>query len=235
MNLSNASTLTALVSVLTIAPVMRVDAISAPPLETQVKQVAQWFTGFFNNSQQVVNNPSIPLITLSSCSVQLDNANSTFGTENLYLEQKSINRFRLYSFSPGTSSVNLSIRSFQSNNLYSGLCNRPQSEQIIDYSQVLQTACQLNLFWQQTSYTGNNAPNGCPTRSNGKVVSSVTIFPNSIISLDEIFAPNGDLLVSTPIEFRRVEPIPEPSLIIGLLAISLWAWAKAISSRTGKI
>jgi len=235
MNLSKASTLTAIVSVLTIAPVMRVDAISAPSLETQVKQVAQWFTGFFNNSQQVVDNPSIPLITLSSCSVQLANANSTFGTENLYLEQQSINRFRLYSFSPGTSSVNLSIRSFQSNNLYSGLCNRPQSEQIIDYSQVLQTACQLNLFWQQNRYTGNNAPNGCPTRSNGKVVSSVTIFPNSIISLDEIFAPNGDLLVSTPIEFRRVETIPESSFIIGLLAISLWAWARVISSRTGTI
>jgi hypothetical protein len=232
MNLSNAFTLTALISVLTIAPVMRVDAISAPPLETQVKQVAQWFTGFFNNSQQVVNNPSIPLITLSSCSVQLDNANSTFGTENLYLEQPSINRFRLYSFAPGTSSVNLSIRSFQSNNLYSGLCTRPQSEQIIDDSQVLQTACQLNLFWrQQNSYTGNNAPNGCPTSSNGKVVSSVTISQNLISSLDAIFAPNGNLLFATPIEFRRVEPILEPSFIIGLLAVSLWGSAKAISSR----
>jgi hypothetical protein len=235
MNINKVSTLTVIVSVLTIAPVTQVNAIGAPPLETQVKQVAQWFTGLFDNSQQVANNPSIPLITLSSCSVQLDNANSTFGTENLYLEQPSINRFRLYSFSPGTSSVNLSIRSFQSNNLYSGLCNRPQSEQIIDDSQVLQTACQLNLFLQQTNYTGNNAPNGCPTRSNGKVVSSVTIFPNSIISLDEIFAPNGDLLVSTPIEFRRVEPIPEPSLIIGLLAISLWGSARVIFNRIDTI
>lgn len=231
MSLNKVYTLTALVSVLTITPVTQVNAASVRPLEAQVKQVAQWFTGLFDNSQQVANNPSIPLITLSSCNVQLANADSTSGIKNLYLEQKSINRFRLYSFSPGNSSVNLSIRGFESNSLYSGLCNRPQSEQIIDYSQVLQTSCQLNLFWQQTSYTGNNAPNGCPTRTSGKVVSSVTISQNFINSLDAIFAPNDNLLFATPIEFRRVEPIPEPSFIIGLLAVSLWGSAKAISSR----
>ncbi|BCL37675.1 chromophore lyase CpcT/CpeT [Nostoc sp. MS1] len=231
MNINKAYTLTALIPVLTIAPVTRVNAISAPPLKTQVKQVAQWFTGLFDNSQQVANNPSIPLITLSSCSVDLTNANPTSEIENIYLEQKSINRFRLYSFSPGTSSVNLSIRSFESSSLYSGLCNRPQSQQIIDYSQVLQTSCELNLFWQQNSYIGNNAPNGCPTSSNGKVVSSVTIFPNSINSLDQIFASNGKLLFATPVEFRRIAPIPEPSLIIGLLVVSLWGSAKAISRR----
>ncbi|WP_414565748.1 MULTISPECIES: hypothetical protein [unclassified Anabaena] len=39
----------------------------APPLATQVKEVAQWFTGFFDNAQQVASNPNVPLITMSNC------------------------------------------------------------------------------------------------------------------------------------------------------------------------
>lgn len=223
--------LTALVSVLTIAQVTPVNAVSAPPLETQVKQVAQWFTGLFDNSQQVASNPFVPLLTLSSCSVQLTNTEPTTGVENVYLEQKSINRFRLYSFSSGNSAVNLNIRGFEVNNLFSGLCNQPKSQHIVDYSQVLPTSCQLEIFWEANSYIGNNAPNGCPTSSNGKVVSRVTVTANTIFSLDQIFDRNGNLLVGTPIEFRRLESIPEPSLILGLLAVGIWGTNKAISTK----
>jgi hypothetical protein len=215
-------TLTALVSALTIAQTTPVNAISTPPLETQIKQVAQWFAGLFDNSQQVAATPSIPLITLSSCSVQLTNAEPTIGIQNVYLEQQSINRFRLYSFSPGNSAVNLSIRGFTDNSLFSGLCNRPESEQIVDYSQVLQTSCELEIFWDNGSYTGNNAPNGCPTSTNGKVVSRVTLTKNTINSFDQIFGANGNLLVATPIEFRRAETIPEPSFILGLFVVGVW-------------
>ncbi|MEH1826187.1 MAG: chromophore lyase CpcT/CpeT [Nostoc sp.] len=228
MNFIKVYTLTALFSAFTLIQATRANAITAPPLETQVKQVTQWFTGLFDNSQQVTAHPSVPPITLSSCSVELTNTNPVAGTENIYLEQKSINRFRLYSFSQENSAVNLSIRAFDTNYSVTGLCNRPESEHTLDSSKVLATSCNLQLLWEPTDYIGNNSPNGCPTSSGGKVISSVTVFENGIDSLDEIFGANDNLLFGTPIEFRRVDSIPEPSFTLGILAIGFWGTSKTI-------
>ncbi|MCC5643834.1 chromophore lyase CpcT/CpeT [Nostoc sp. CHAB 5824] len=227
MNLIKVYILTALFSAFTFAKASAT-AISAPPLEVQVKEVTQWFTGLFDNSQQVATNPSVPLITLSSCSVKLTNANPVTGIENIYLEQKSINRFRLYSFSQENSAVNLSIRPFDTNYSVTGLCNRPDSEHILDSSKVSAASCNLELLWEPTDYIGDNSPNGCPTSSGGKVISSVTISKNSIDSLDNIFGPNGNLLFATPIEFRRVGSIPEPSFTLGILTLGVWGTSKTI-------
>ena len=227
MNLVKIYTLTALFSAFTFAQA-NATAVTAPPIETQVKQVTQWFTGLFDNSQQVANNPSVPPITLSSCNVELTNANPVLGIENIYLEQKSINRFRLYSLSQDNSAVNLSIRAFEPNYSVTGLCNRPESEQTIDFSKVLPTSCNLELLWEPTDYIGNNSPNGCPTSSGGKVISSISIFQNGIDSLDKIFGANDNLLFATPIEFRRVNSIPEPSFTLGILALGVWGTSKTI-------
>ncbi len=59
---------------------------------------------------------------------------------------QSINRFRLYSFSQENSAVNLSIRAFDTNYSVTGLCNRPESEQTLDFSKVLPTSCDLELL-----------------------------------------------------------------------------------------
>ncbi|MEH2159631.1 MAG: chromophore lyase CpcT/CpeT [Nostoc sp.] len=228
MNFVKVYILTAIFSAFTFAQATCATAVTKPPLDIQVKQVTQWFTGLFDNSQQVATNPSIPLITLSSCSVELTNANPASGTENIYLEQKSINRFRLYSFNQENSAVNLSIRAFDTNYSVTGLCNRPDSEHIIDSSKVLGTSCNLELLWEPIDYIGNNSPNGCPTSSGGKVISSVTVSKDGIDSLDKIFGANGNLLVATPIEFRRLDSIPEPSLTLGILALGVWGTSKTI-------
>ncbi|MEH1840618.1 MAG: CpcT/CpeT family chromophore lyase [Nostoc sp.] len=176
----------------------------------------------------MANNPSVPPITLSSCNVELTNANPVTGIENIYLEQKSISRFRLYSFSQENSAVNLSIRAFDPNYSVTGLCTRPESEQTIDFSKVLPTSCNLQLLWEASDYIGNNSPNGCPTSFGGKVISSVTVSQNGIDSLDKIFAANGNLLFATPIECRRVDSIPEPSFTLGMLVIGVWGTNKTI-------
>ncbi|MBH8563352.1 hypothetical protein I8748_14345 [Nostoc sp. CENA67] len=59
MNPFKVCTLTVLLSAFTFAQSTRASAITAPPLETQVKEVAQWFTGLFDNSQQVLTNSSV--------------------------------------------------------------------------------------------------------------------------------------------------------------------------------
>ena len=205
----------------------------APPIQTQVREVAQWFTGFFDNTQQVINSPYVPLITMSNCSVQLDDTNPLADTQNIYLEQESprFERLRLYSFSEGNSAVNLSISSFLNENTVRGLCNHSKSTRTVSINNVEKNTCNIQLFLEANSYIGNNAPNGCITSNGFKVISDVTIEQSSIDSLDKIFDAKGNLLVATPIDFRRIASVPEPSFALGLLALGVWSTKKAISDN----
>ena len=230
MHLLKVSIFTFLVTTFSFLQQSRADT-SAPPIKTQVQEVAQWFTGFFDNAQQVANSPSVPLITMSNCSVQLDNTNPLADTQNVYLEQESpgFERLRLYSFNEVNSAVNLSISSFLNENTVRGLCNHSQSRRQLSINNVEKNTCNLQLFWEPNNYIGNNAPDGCITSNGFKVVSDVTIEQSSIDSLDKIFDKKGNLLVATPIEFRRVNSVPEPSVTFGLLALGIWSTKNTIS------
>ncbi len=233
MNQLKVYTLSFLLSVLTVTHTTRAIA-AAPSLAQQLNQVANWFTGMLDNSQQVMGQTTVPLISITSCSVQLDSSNSLTDVKNIYFEQESssFERLRLYSFSQGNTGVNLSIRSFLDNTFVRGLCNEPQSTRKIPTSNLPITSCDLNLIWQETDYyKGSNEPNGCPAGFGLRVVSNVTVWADRIDSLDQIFNAQGDLVVNTPIEFRRVYPIPEPSLMLGILAVGLWGSKKVIPSK----
>ncbi|GAA6621051.1 chromophore lyase CpcT/CpeT [Scytonema sp. NUACC26] len=232
MNKLKIYSLTFLFSVLIVPQQSRAVA-SAPPFSTQVKEVAQWFAGFFDNAQQVANNPTVPLITMSNCSVKLTDGNPSANTQNIYLEQNStaFERISFYSFSEGNSGVNLSVRSFLNSDTLRGLCNQLEEQRIINTSNIATISCNLELQWEPNRYIGTNAPNGCPTSTGGKVVSNVTFFENGVNSLDQIFNANGNLIVNTPIEFRRINPIPEPSSILGILALGLVGTVTAVSGK----
>lgn len=225
-------TLTVLLSTLTFAPESRAATI-APPLGEQVKQVQAWFSGSFDNSQQVASNPRVPFISMSNCAVELVGANPEGETANVYVQQEStvFNRLRLYSISSDSSAVKLSIYSFLNPNLLQGLCDRPEQERSTNVSNLAATICDLSLVWEPTRYYGNNAPNGCRTSTGGKVVSEVAIWESAINSLDRIFDANGNLLVATPIEFRRTNSVPEPSISIGLVTFGIWGTQKALSGK----
>lgn len=232
MNKLKAYTLTVLVSTLTFAPESRAATI-APPIEEQVDQVAQWFTGFFNNAQQVAGNPSVPFISMSNCGVQLADANPVDATQNVYLEQKSsaFARQSFYSFSPGNLAVNLSVRSFVNRDILLGLCNKPEPQRIVNINNIVATSCDLLLIWEPKRYTATNAPNGCPTSSGGKVVSQVAISNSGVDALDQIFNAQGNLLVGTKIEYRPLNSIPEPSITLGLLAFGIGSIGSALSGK----
>ncbi len=144
MHLLKVSILTFLVTTFSFLQQSRADT-SAPPIKTQVQEVAQWFTGFFDNAQQIANSPSVPLITMSNCSVQLDDTNPLADTQNVYLEQESpgFERLRLYSFNEVNSAVNLSISSFVNENIVRGLCNHSQSRRQLGINNIEKNTCNL--------------------------------------------------------------------------------------------
>lgn len=128
---------------------------------------------------------------------------------------------RLYFFfSNEDSQVTLNINRFLDESSLLGLCDRPESEQFINATNLDNFNCEINLSWLLNSYVETNAPEGCPTTfPGGKVVSDIVIKPNLIDSLDLIFDGNGNLLFGTPITFERVEKVPEPSILFGLFAL----------------
>ena len=198
---------------------------STPPVSFQVNQVSQWFTGLFDNTKQVANNPIVPPITMSNCTVKLVGGELIKNTETIYLEQRTNGfpfRVRLYSFfSNDDSQVTINISRFIEETSLLGLCDRPQSQQVINATNIDTFSCEVNLSWFSNSYVGSNAPVGCPTTlPPGKVVSNVLIKPNIIESFDRVFDINGDLLFGTPIAFHRIETVPEPSILLGLFALS---------------
>jgi hypothetical protein len=193
-------------------------AAELPTLSAQIKEVVKWFTGNFDNANQVASNPSVPSITMTNCQVQLDGSSGTDESQNVYLEQHSagFNRVRFYSFGLGSGAIDLGIRSFINSSSLTGLCDRPVSERIISQNNLAAAVCSLDLTYEPSRYVGNNAPTGCPSSTGGKVISSVSIQANSINSLDQIFSSSGQLLVNTPIEFRRIATVPESSPLAGL-------------------
>jgi len=198
---------------------------STPPISFQVNQVSEWFTGLFDNTKQVANNQTIPPITMSNCGVKLVGSELMENTETVYLEQRTGGfpfRVRLYSFfSNNDSQVTISINRFLDETSLLGLCDRPQSQQVINATNIDNFSCEVNLSWFDNSYVGSNAPVGCSTTfPGGKVVSDVLIKPNFIDSLDRIFDRNGDLLFGTTIAFERAGKVPEPSILLGLFAFS---------------
>ncbi len=194
-------------------------AAEVKPLSTQIQEVVKWFTGKFDNTNQVASNPGTPYITLTNCQVQLNGSIGTDGTQNVYLEQNiaGFDRVRFYSFALGSGVIDLGIRSFINSSSLTGLCDRPVSERIISQNNLAAAVCSLDLTYEQNRYVGDNAPIGCPTSTGGKVVSNVSIEADTIESLDQIFSSSGQLLVNTPIKFQRIAAVPESSPLVGLV------------------
>lgn len=200
-----------------------------------VDQVAHWFSGLFDNTNQVINNPNIPIpyLTMANCPVALVGMGDISADKPIYLEQRiggfdapnPLLRSRFYGFNQDNSTVDLNIHRFQEENSVLGLCNLPESQREINMSTIIEDSCDLSLIWQSNSnsYTGKNDPLGCPSSTGGKVVSEVEIFPDLVLSLDQIFSASGDLLLAQPIEFERIEAesVPESSVTLSLLLIGI--------------
>ncbi len=178
----------------------------------QVAQVARWFTGEFDNAQQVAAAPQTPALTMSNCLVAVPEFAEP-GARTVYLEQFVVGnpsplRARLYVFrrAEDTDAVTVSVLRFVDQSALLGLCDRPTHERVIEASNVVGPSCDLDVRRAGGAYAGDNDPEGCPTSfPGGKVVSEVSIRRNKVDSLDRIFDANGTQIAGTLIEFRRVD------------------------------
>lgn len=231
-----ASSLTIFLSILTLHSQSYAATLNSPPILEQVKEVAKWFRGEFSNSPQVANDPTVPLITMSNCSVDITGGNFGNNIESIYLEQTFLTipqppRLRYYAFSPLTTGVLLSVRSFIDETNLQGLCNLAASGRSVDFSNINTDSCDIELsrLLEPIRYFGTNSPQGCPAASGSgvTVISTLSIKENQTDSLDQGFIGNIPIF-GTPITFTRV---PESSLVAGLIMLGLIGVITKIKKR----
>jgi len=189
-----------------------------------VAQVVDWFTGFFDNADQVQASPEIPFLTMENCSVSALDGDGV--TQYVHLEQffgggGPLLRSRAYAFSAVGSAVDLSVFSYQDPLAALGSCD--QAMPSLDVSDLVSPSCDLTLVRREADFFGTNEPEGCPSDfpfPGSTVVSTVTITADTVDSLDTFLFPGG--AIGTPIAFRRVST-PEPGLVVGLLVLSTTA------------
>ena len=222
------------VLVLTINLIFVNQVKAQPTLFEQVNQVADFFTGLFDNRNQVLANPDVDILylTMANCSVNLTGSGNISATRPIYLEQRiggfeqtnPLLRSRFYGFNRGNDVVDLSIYRFVEEDLVLGLCNQPESEREIAIDNIINNSCDLSLIWQSESfYRADNTPVGCPTANGGKVISEVEISPDLVFSLDRFFAADGSFLFGTPIKFERItaESVPEGDFRVSFFFLGL--------------
>ncbi len=186
MKLSNKSIITTLVTSILLSGQAQAATLSS---RKRVNLVVDWFTGLFNNSQQVVREPDIPFLTMENCAASPLGNVSDINAQYVHLEQY-INGNRLlrssgYEFSPTAEAVSLKVYSYSNRDAAVGTCN--QVNPTINLENLAFPSCDLTLIYEPRGFFGTNSPTGCPSSfpsSGSTVVSTVAIMPNGVNALD---------------------------------------------------
>ncbi len=195
----------------------------------QVNLVVEWFTGSFNNQQQVTQNPDVPFLTMSNCLASP--VSDTPDPDSLYvhLEQyfsgTSLLRSSAYKFSPLNSGVNLQVFSYLERNDALGTCL--DSNPRLNLTNLVSPSCDLTLSYEPELFFGTNSPLGCPSGfpvAGSRVVSTVTITANQVWALD-LFEPPNSPSFGTQIQFQQIATTPEPMGVISLISLGLIGFA----------
>ncbi len=236
MKLSSKSILTTLFTSIILSAPAQAASLTA---SERVNLIVDWFTGLFDNRQQVIIEPAIPFLTMENCAVSpLANVGET-NAQYVHLEQY-INGNRLlrssgYEFSSTTEAVSLKVYSYLNRAAAVGTCN--QVNPTIDLENLAFPSCDLTLIYEPRRFFGTNSPIGCPSsfpRSGSTVVSTVAIMPNGVNALDRFFAPESAPFGSE-IEWRRVATTNEPLNPIPLVSFGLFGLVTSLSQKKGKL
>ncbi len=222
MKLCSKSILTALFSSLVLSS--QAQAASLTPTE-RVNLVVDWFTGLFNNKQQIVTQPEVPFLRMENCGASplgnLRNTNAQYVHLEQYINGNRLLRSSGYEFSPTAEAVSLKVYSYLNRDAAIGTCN--QVNPTIDLENLAFPSCDLTLIYEPKRFFGTNSPTGCPSSfpsPGSTVVSTVAIMANGVSALDQFFAPKSNAFGS-PIDFRRVTTTNEPLTPIALISFGL--------------
>ena len=228
MKLFKRSILTALLTSFVVSSQAQAATLTS---REQVSRVVEWFTGLFDNTEQVSTEPDVPFLTMENCVASPFGDIVSTDSQYVHLEQyiggTSLLRTSGYEFSPITSGVSLKVYSYAERDAAVGTCNDPNPS--INLSNLVSPSCDLTLIYEPESFFGTNSPTGCASGfplPGSTVVSTVEITADGVDALDRFFA-DGLPPIGTEIEFRRIATTNEPRSAIALISLAIIGLAKS--------
>jgi hypothetical protein len=158
------------------------------PIQQQVNSVVSHLVGVMDTSAQASANPKAPSVRMTTCRVQIiDNPTEAISSAYLYQEQALTDnldkpyRQRLLQIKPSTGDRTVESKSFKPQNPESliGLCNKPETQRVIQFSNLGESVCSVFLKPTDKGYLGETPSQGCPANIRGAVKITNTILLHS--------------------------------------------------------
>lgn len=169
---------------LLISYLLTTASAQALPVNNQVDSVVSHLVGVMDTSAQAAKNPNKASVRMTTCKITITRANESV---YLYQEQaltKDLNqpyRQRFLEIIPTLEQETVESKSYKplQPEALIGLCNKPESERILNLSDIGQPVCSVFLKPSNDGYIGETPPEGCPANVRGAVKITNTIILHS--------------------------------------------------------
>lgn len=173
------------------------------PIQQQVNSVVSHLIGVMDTSAQASANPKAPSVRMTTCRVQItDNPTQTISSAYLYQEQALMNsldkpyRQRLLQIKPSAGDRTVESKSFKPQNPETliGLCNKPETQRVIPFSNLGESVCSVFLKPTDKGYLGETPPQGCPVNVRGavKITNSILLHSEGMDTWDRGYDAQGN-------------------------------------------
>ncbi|WP_013321691.1 chromophore lyase CpcT/CpeT [Gloeothece verrucosa] len=177
---------------LLISYLLTTGSAQALPVNNEVNSVVTHLVGIMDTSAQAAENPKKSSVRMTTCQVTFRGANdsvqNSFGSPvYLYQEQaltQELNkpyRQRFLEIQPSVGQETVESKSYkpaQPETLI-GLCNKPESERVLQQSDLGEFVCRVFLKPSPDGFIGETPPEGCPANVRGAVKITNTIILHS--------------------------------------------------------
>lgn len=163
---------------------LSISSAQAVPIEEQVQSVVSHLVGVMDTSTQAANNPKKSNVRMTTCKITITQApNSVYLYQEQALTQKLDKpyRQRILQIKPSSDNNTIESKSYkpQHPETLIGLCNKPETERILNLTDIGESVCSVFLKPSQEGYTGETPPQGCPANVRGAVRITNTIILRS--------------------------------------------------------
>jgi hypothetical protein len=205
---------------LALVPPTLAQPTTAPaiPVEQQVEEIAARLEGVMDTSAQARVKPNAPNVRMTTCRIQVLNANATDATF-LYQEQAMATnlgkpyRQRFLQLTPSRSSQMVRSLAFRPPNPAAliNFCDRANRDRIVNASDLGTPVCTVFLKRSGERYIGNTPADGCPANVRGavRITNHIVLHTDGMDTWDRGYDANGKQVWGAKAEsyqFRRIKP-----------------------------
>ncbi len=184
------------------------------PITQQVKEVVTHLVGTMDTSAQAKANPEFPNVRITTCKVQVPDANGVFLYQEQALTKQLAKPYRQRFLRIAPTKDNLLVESAafkpQTPKTWIGLCSKPEAQRIVQRREFGESNCSVFLKSTGKNYVGQTSPGGCPSNFRGatKITNTIILHQTGMDTRDRGFDAIGKQVwgaKDAPYQFRWLD------------------------------